>query len=104
MKDKGYQKTVILKNWGIRPGEEVTQFSPQKGINIVYRQIDRKNKECLATLSGVERPDKPSQTIYKEDINNQLAALSKNILSDRARTVITKPQIRTIKTRKIRIQ
>lgn len=86
--------SVILKNW-----KWGTNVKPKKGINVAHHSIDKKNQEVCATLFGSEKDG-----IYKEDINNELEKLSKNILSERVRTINSLPKYKVINTVKERIQ
>jgi len=86
--------SVILKDW-----KWARKYRPKKGIDIAYHSIDRKNQEVCATLFGSEKDG-----IYKEDINSELEKLSKNILSERVRTINNLPKYKTIETKVERIQ
>lgn len=83
------RKSVILKNFN------PVRYSPKKGIDIAWKQIDIKNNEWYATLYGSDRTI-PNEQIKIEDINIQLEKMSKNILSDRVRTLNNIPQYHTV--------
>jgi len=86
--------SVILKNWNWGK-----RYSPKRGIDIAFHSIDKKNQEVCATLFGSEKDG-----IYKETINQELEKLSKNILSDRVRTINSLPKYKTIESKVERIQ
>lgn len=90
-------KSVILKDFN------PYKFKPDKGINVAWKKIDEKNREWAATFYGSDKANSPKEVIYKHDINNQLSNLSKNLLSDRVRT-IRKPQYNIVGSRKELIQ
>lgn len=86
--------SVILKDW-----KWAKKYKQKRGIDISYHSIDKKNQEVCATLYGSEKDG-----IYKEDINNELEKLSKNILSERVRTINSLPKYKTIESKVERIQ
>jgi len=81
---KGY--TIHLKNW-----DWGKVHKPKKGIDIAYKLIDIQNKECYATLFGSAKDG-----IYRNEINSELEKLSKNILTERTRTIKNKPKFKVI--------
>ena len=84
------KKSVILKDFN------PVRWSPKKGIDIAWKQIDAKNNEWYATLYGSDIAQPINEQIRMEDINNQLEKMSKNILSDRVRTLNNIPQYHTV--------
>ena len=81
-------KNVELKNFDIQ--KDVRPFVPQKDIEIKWHQ---NNNGTYASIIGNN----------KHEINNQLSVLSKNIASERARTLNSLPKWRILNTTKKRI-
>lgn len=84
------RKSVILKDFN------PIGFQPKTGIDIAWKPIDTKNREWYATLYGSDKAQPVNEQVRMEDINNQLEKLSKNILSDRVRTLNNIPQYHTV--------
>jgi hypothetical protein len=80
-------KHVQLRNFNL---SDVRNFYPNKNIEVKWHQDKqlKSNNETHASFIGDT----------KSDINNQLAVLNNNIMSDRLRTVRGIPKYRTIKT------
>ncbi len=87
--------TVHLKNWNWRNHN----YHPPKGIDVALKHIPNSSNEAYMTLYGSEKDN-----IYKNNINEELARLSRNILSDRVRTLRTRPTYKVINSKKERIQ
>ena len=82
-------KTVNLKNWNI---SNVRNFTPYKeGVEVKWHQ-DEKDETYASIIAN-----------NKQEINKQLDLMSKNILSERVRTLNNVPKFRIINTQKKRI-
>ena len=80
-----HRKSVILKDF------TPIGYTPDKNIDVAWKPIDKKNREWFATFYGSTK-----NNIYTQDINDCLEKLSRNILSDRVRTLNSIPQYHTI--------
>ena len=86
-------KNIQLNNFNIANGVE--SFEPQKNIEVKWFQDDesKHNNQTYASFIGNR----------KEDINNQLSALSNKIVSERVRTLNNLPKMRIINSKVERI-
>jgi len=86
-------KNIQLKDFNL---SQVRPFQPNKDIEIKWQQEDedsKKNNETYASIIGNN----------KQEINQQLTKLSKNLQSERVRTLNNVPIWRIINTTKRRI-
>lgn len=84
-----YKKTVHLKNWVI--DRDVKTFMPPKDIEVAWKEADRKNEECYATLIS-----------HSKKLLDKTAS-EMPLLSERARTLRDLPKFRIINSNMERI-
>ena len=86
-------KNVQLKNFNLN---DVRPFQPNKDIEIKWDQNDKDSKQNNETYVSIIGNN-------KAEINNQLSKLSKNLQSERVRTLNNVPMWRIINTVQKRI-
>jgi len=86
-------KNVQLKNFNLK---QVKPFRPNKDIEIKWDQEDKDSKQNNDTYASIIGNN-------KAEINKQLSKLSKNLQSERVRTLNNVPMWRIINTVQKRI-